>query len=497
MIPTSKKLKMASLENLKFDNTYARLPEIFFRRVTPAPLPAPYLVGFNEQAAELIGLDPAEAGRPEFVEYFTGNKILKGSEPISAIYAGHQFGSFVPQLGDGRAILLGEAVNETGGKYDVQLKGAGLTPFSRMGDGRAVLRSTIREYLCSEAMNWLGIPTTRALCITGSDAPVYRETVETAAVLTRLAPTHVRFGSFELFYYRNKHEQTKILADYVIENFYPHLAEAENKYLELLREVIVRTAKLIAQWQSVGFAHGVMNTDNMSIIGLTIDYGPFGFLDEFDARFICNHSDYAGRYAFDQQPTVALWNCSRLAQALVPHLEPEDAMRALDEYEDIFIGEYYRLVRAKLGLDKELDEDADIINELFGILQTNAVDHTQFFRRLCDFKSNADETNRLLQGMFLDPAGFDEWARKYKKRLRDEAGDDQSRAEKMRLVNPKYILRNYIVQNAIEKAEAGDFSEVDVLLKVLQNPFDEQPEMERFAEPPPAGAPRIEVSCSS
>lgn len=497
MTPTSKKLKMASLENLKFDNTYARLPETFFRRVQPTALPEPYLVNFNEKAAELIGLDPAEAQRPEFVEYFTGNKILPGSEPISAIYAGHQFGSFVPQLGDGRAILLGEAVNEKGGKYDIQLKGAGMTPFSRMGDGRAVLRSTIREYLCSEAMSGLGIPTTRALCITGSRAPVYRETVETSAVLTRLAPTHVRFGSFEVFYYRNQIGQTKILADYVIENFYPHLASVENKYLELLREVIERTAKLIAQWQSVGFSHGVMNTDNMSIIGLTIDYGPFGFLDEFDAGFICNHSDYAGRYAFNQQPTVALWNCSRLAQALVPHLEPEDAMKALDEYEEIFIDEYNRLIRAKLGLNEKQDGDVDLMDDMFALLQKNAVDYTQFFRRLCDFKSDADEPNRLLQGMFLDPVGFDEWARKYKDRLQDEASDDAERADQMRRVNPKYILRNYIAQNAIEKAENRDFSEIDVLLKVLQKPFNEQPEMERFAAPPPAGAPKIEVSCSS
>ena len=488
---------MADLENLRFDNTYARLPGIFYRRVEPTPLPAPYLVSFNEKAAELIGLDPQEVSKPEFVEYFTGNKLLPGSEPISAIYAGHQFGSFVPQLGDGRAILLGEAVNEKGERWDIQLKGAGLTPFSRMGDGRAVLRSTIREYLCSEAMHALGIPTTRALCITGSDAPVYRETVETAAVLTRLAPTHVRFGSFELFYYRRQYEEVRELADYVIREFYPHLIEAENSYLEFLSEVVERTAKLIAQWQSVGFAHGVMNTDNMSVIGLTIDYGPFGFLDEFDPGFICNHSDYSGRYAFDQQPSVALWNLSRFAQALVGLFEPEEAMARLDEFERIFVDEYFRLMREKIGLEKEELEDAQIISALLEILQANNVDYTQFFRRLGEFETGESEKNGLLQQMFIDPVSFDNWANVYRARLEKENRSDAERRGRMMRVNPKFILRNHVAQAAIEKAQNGDFAEVDTLLKVLQNPFDEQPEMESFAEPPPAGSKRIAVSCSS
>lgn len=488
---------MKTLDSLRFDNTFARLPETFYRHVKPTALPAPYLVSFNEKAAELIGLDPLEFKKTEFVEYFTGNKILPGSEPVSAIYAGHQFGSFVPQLGDGRAILLGEAVNEKDERYDIQLKGAGLTPFSRMGDGRAVLRSTIREYLCSEAMHALGIPTTRSLCVTGSDAPIYRETIETAAVLTRLAPTHVRFGSFEFFYYRGLYDETKRLADYVIDEFYQQFAEAENKYIEFFREVVARTAKLISQWQSVGFAHGVMNTDNMSIIGLTIDYGPFGFLDEFDAGFICNHSDYAGRYAFNQQPMVALWNLSRLGQALVPHIEPEAAMAALDEYEPVFIENYYRLMREKLGLTIEREEDFELITELFGILQNNQIDYTRFFRRLSDFKSGAGEKNDALQAMFFDPASFDEWATNYQKRLASETSDDADRSERLKRVNPKYVLRNHIAQAVIEKAQDGDYAEIDRLLEVLQNPFDEQKEMERFAEPPPEGAKKIVVSCSS
>ncbi len=488
---------MFTLETVRFDNTYAGLPEIFYRRVKPTPLPAPYLVSFNEKAAELIGLDPQEAQKPEFVEYFTGNKLLSGSEPISAIYAGHQFGTFVPQLGDGRAILLGEAVNNKGERFDIQLKGAGLTPFSRMGDGRAVLRSTIREYLCSEAMHALGIPTTRSLCITGSDEPVYRETVETAAVLTRLAPTHVRFGSFELFYYCGQYEQVRELADYVIREFYPQFSDAENKYLEFLREVVKRTAKLIAQWQAVGFAHGVMNTDNMSIIGLTIDYGPFGFLDEFDAGFICNHSDYGGRYAFDQQPNVALWNLYKMAQTLIPLVEVEEAEAVLGKYQTIFTERLVELMRGKLGLEKEEIEDTELISALLEILQLSNVDYTRFFRRLGDFKTDANEKNDLLQGMFADPQSFDNWAKIYLARLAKENSIETKRRGRMMRVNPKFVLRNHIAQSAIEKAQAGDYSEVNTLLEVLQKPFDEQTEKERFAEPPAAGSERVAVSCSS
>ncbi len=488
---------MNTLDKIHFDNTYARLPEAFYRRVKPTALPAPYLISFNESVASLIGLDPREASKPDFAEFFVGNKLLPDSEPISAIYAGHQFGTFVPQLGDGRAILLGEAVNEKGERFDIQLKGAGKTPFSRMGDGRAVLRSTIREYLCSEAMNALGIPTTRALCIVGSDAPVYRETTETAAVLTRVAPTHVRFGSFELFYYRGQYEQVKQLADYVISEFYPQFAEAENKYLEFLREIVNRTAKLIAQWQSVGFSHGVMNTDNMSIIGLTIDYGPFGFLDEYDENFICNHSDYTGRYAFNQQPNVGLWNLYKLAQTLIPLIEPEEAETVLSEYQPAFFEKLIELMREKLGLQTAQEVDNELFFELLEILQKNTIDYTQFFRRLGEFKSAETEKNDLLQQMFLDPNSFDDWARKYKSRLSAEHSTDAERRARMMNVNPKFVFRNHIAQAVIEQAEAGDYTEIDVLLKVLQRPFNEQPELERFSEPPPEGAPRVEVSCSS
>ena len=488
---------MYTLESIRFDNTYARLPEPFYRRVAPAALPAPYLVSFNERAAELIGLDPREAARPDFAEYFGGNKLPPGADPVSAIYAGHQFGTFVPQLGDGRAILLGEAVNARGERWDVQLKGAGATPFSRMGDGRAVLRSTIREYLCGEAMHELVIPTTRALCVVGSDEPVIRETIETAAVLTRLAPTHVRFGSFELFHYRGQAERVRELADYVIGNHYPHLGGSEDRYPQFFREVVARTARLVARWQAVGFAHGVMNTDNMSVLGLTIDYGPFGFLDEFDAGFVCNHSDYGGRYAFDQQPGVALWNLSRFAQALSPLVGRGEAAAALDEYRHVFAGEYAGLMRDKLGLAAALPDDAALMARLLGILQAGAVDYTSFFRRLCEFETDPAGGDDLLRDMFVDPASFDAWAAAYRERLAAEGSADAERRARMARVNPVYVLRNHIAQGAIERAQRGDYAEVNALLGVLRRPFDEQPGMERFAEPPPPGSRRVVVSWSS
>lgn len=486
---------MHTLETLKFDNTYARLPETFRRLVKPTALPAPYLVSFNSQAAELIDLDPRETACSDFAEYFAGNKLFAGSEPVAAIYAGHQFGSFVPQLGDGRAILLGETVNKRGEHWDIQLKGAGETEFSRRGDGRAVLRSTIREYLCSEAMHALGIPTTRALCIVGSDEPVYRETVETAAVLTRLARSHVRFGTFELFYSRGQFAEVQQLADYVIENHYAHLLETENKYLEFLREVVTRTARLIAAWQAVGFAHGVMNTDNMSVLGLTIDYGPFGFLDEYEAGFVCNHSDYTGRYAFDQQPAVALWNLSKFAQTLVPLVEVEAAVAALNEYQDVFVNRYAEFSGQKLGLQTQQPEDSELWSDLLEILENNRVDYTVFLRRLCDFKINGD--NQILSQMFINPTNFEDWAQRYAARLEFENSIEPARRAQMNAVNPKYVLRNHLAQAVIEKAESGDFGEVDVFLKVLQNPFDEQPEFMRFAEPPPPNSRRVVVSCSS
>ena len=489
---------MRKLDQLNFDNTFARLPDTFHSRLHPTPLPDPYLISFNANAARLIDLADTETSRADFAEYFIGNRLLPGAEPLSMLYAGHQFGQFVPQLGDGRAILLGEIRNHAGELWDIQLKGAGITPYSRQGDGRAVLRSSIREYLCSEAMHGLGIPTSRALCIVGSDEEVYRERIETAAVLTRLAPSHVRFGSFEIFYYRGQHEHLTSLADYVIARHFPHLTNDADKYQLFLHEVTQRTARLMAQWQAVGFSHGVMNTDNMSILGLTFDYGPFGFMEAYDPGYICNHSDPQGRYAFDQQPQIGLWNLACLAQALSPLIPQEAAEKILDSYAPTFYKHYTQLMGAKLGLSNTTQADIPLITTLLEMMQASQLDYTNLFRNLGEFNSMPDASNNQLHDRFIGRTAFDTWAKAYRARLQQEPGTDSERKARMDAVNPKYILRNYLAQNAIEMAEQRrDFSEIDRLLHLLDKPFDEQPEMARYAEAPPEWAPQIEVSCSS
>lgn len=490
---------MRKLNELQFDNTYARLPAHFYARVAPTPLRRePHLVSFNEAAAALINLDPAEAHTPAFVAYFSGQQILPGAEPLAMLYAGHQFGSYVPQLGDGRALLLGEVRNARGAKWDLHLKGAGATPFARGFDGRAVLRSTIREYLCSEAMHALGIPTTRALCIIGSREPVRREMMETAATLLRLAPTHVRFGSFEVFHYRGQHERVKELADYVIAEHFAELNGAADKYQKFLAAVVERTAKLIAGWQAVGFAHGVMNTDNMSVLGLTLDYGPFGFMDEFQFGFVCNHTDHGGRYAFDQQPAVALWNLSCLAQALSSLVPRAEAVTALDLFQPVFATEYGALLRRKLGLAETVAADADLLLQLLDMMDAHAVDYTNFFRRLSDFDCDGSARNDALRDIFIEPAAFDNWAADYRARLLFEQSDSAERKRRMDAVNPKYVLRNYLAQNAITAAvEHGDYAEIARLLALLSRPFDEQPAMESYTAPPPDWGKRLVVSCSS
>jgi serine/tyrosine/threonine adenylyltransferase len=490
---------MRTLENIQLDNTYAQLPEAFHRRVSPTPFSEPaYLVSFNEDAARLIDLDPKESRRPEFIDYFSGRTLLPGADPIAMLYSGHQFGVNVSQLGDGRAILLGEATNGQGHKWDLHLKGAGLTPFSRDGDGRAVLRSTIREYLCSEAMHGLGIPTTRALCIIGSDEKVWRESIETGAMLVRMAPTHVRFGSFEVFYYRRQVDHLRRLADYVIEQHFPQLISTPDRYVEFFAEVVNRTARLIAQWQAVGFAHGVMNTDNMSILGLTLDYGPFGFMDDYDPGFICNHSDHHGRYAFNQQPYIGLWNLSCLAQALLPLATEEPLKAALHTYESALNAHYTELMCRKLGLQESADEDSGLVTDVLALLQSNRVDYTIFFRALSGFQTEPGAENHALRDYFLDRVAFDTWAQRYGERLERERSQDTERRKRMNRMNPKYVLRNYLAQQAIELAtEKKDYSEIERLQALLRDPFSEQQAMEAYAVPPPNWGKHLSVSCSS
>lgn len=464
-----------------------------YTRLQPTPLPAPYFVAASSRAAALVGLDVATLQQPDMVAAFTGNAVPGNALPLSAVYSGHQFGVWAGQLGDGRAILLGELNG-----LELQLKGAGMTPYSRMGDGRAVLRSSIREFLCSEAMAALGIPTTRALMITGSQQGVARETIETASVVTRMAPSFVRFGSFEHWYHRDKPEQLKVLADYVLARSYPELLAEPNPYKALLAEVTRRTARMIAHWQAVGFMHGVMNTDNMSILGLTLDYGPFGFMEAFNPGHICNHTDQQGRYSYANQPQVGHWNCYALGQAMLPLIgEVDEVEDALDVYRPEFSTTLERLLRAKLGLTTAHDSDRDLFDGMLAAMQRSHVDFTQFFRALGDLQMDRPENDAPLRDMFIARDEFDAWATTYRARLRQENSVDADRRAAMHAVNPKYVLRNYLAQVAIEKAQQGDYSEVSKLLAVLERPFDEQPENAAYAALPPDWASHLEVSCSS
>jgi uncharacterized protein YdiU (UPF0061 family) len=486
---------MHTLDTLPLNNSFAALPAAFHSRVRPTALEKPaQLIHFNRAAAELLGLDPAVADDPLFTDIFTGKQALPGADPVAMRYAGHQFGHYVQQLGDGRAIILGETTNADGGKWEIQLKGCGQTPYSRDGDGRAVLRSTIREYLCSEAMHGLGIPTTRALCITGTGDEVYREQIETAAVLTRLAPSHVRFGSFEVFFYNNLHEELQQLTDYVIQQHYPELSEENNPYIALLQNVVDRTAKLLAQWQAAGFAHGVMNTDNMSVLGLTLDYGPFGFMEAWQPGFVCNHSDYHGRYAFDQQPQVALFNLSCFAQTLLPMIDVEAARAALESYQPAYTHYYEQLMAEKLGFDRADKDTVLLLESLLAQMADSGTDYTNLFRALGDIATGAQDGYT----QFSDRDRFDAWHADYRTLLAKQVVMDADWQTGMKRTNPKYILRNYLAQVAIEKAgKEQDFTEVDRLFRLLQSPFDEHPDMEHYAKPPPDWAKEIQVSCSS
>jgi len=493
-------LRLVTLESLDLSPGYSALGERFVELRDPTSLSEPYLVAFNPDVAELIGLDPAEGERPEFLRLAAGNARFSSIQPYAAIYAGHQFGTFVSQLGDGRAITLGEVRVPDGDRFEWQVKGAGKTAFSRFADGRAVLRSTIREYLCSEAMAGLGIPTTRALAIAGSDEPVFREVPETSAVLTRIAPSHLRFGTFELFHYRGEFDAVKILADYAIERFFPDLAaiaDGAERYASFLREVAERTARLMAQWQAVGFAHGVMNTDNMSILGLTLDYGPYGFLEAFDPGFICNHTDAGGRYAFGRQPTIGLWNCKALAAALSSLVAEADADAAMQAYRAAFQTSYLALLQAKFGLSQSRDRDLELFTACFGALQTGGVDHTIFFRALCGLERESTPYDDRVAAFFENRSEWYDWQRAYRTRLESEPCDDATRLAAMRAVNPKYVLRNYLAQRAIEAAQGRDYAELERLHDLLRHPFDEQPEREEYATPPPDWARAISVSCSS
>lgn len=475
---------------IKFDNSYARLPEGFFAKVTPAKASAPEVLALNENLAEELGIDrewlESEAG----IAMLSGNSLPEGAASISTAYAGHQFGNFVPQLGDGRALLIGEIIDTNGKRRDIQLKGSGLTPFSRGGDGKAAIGPVLREYIVSEAMHALGIPTTRALAalVTGDD--VIREEVLPGAILTRVAASHIRVGTFQFFYARNDKASLKVLADHVIERHYPDARAQENPYLAMLQGVVEKQASLIAEWLMVGFIHGVMNTDNMSIAGETIDYGPCAFMDKFDPRTVYSAIDQGGRYAYGNQPSIGQWNLSALAQALLPILADEEeqaiehAKKALDAYSSTFESHYESLIRAKLGLQKSDEGDVALWQDLTKHLAGNEVDFTQFFRALSRASSEPSMKDMAFHELFGGPSMFDMWMLAYRSRLQLEGRSDQERHAAMLAVNPAYIPRNHLVQEALEEAQKGNLAFADKLMEVLSNPFEEQPGFERYLLPP-------------
>ena len=483
--------------SLPWQKGFAALGSDFYTELRPTPLPSPHWVGTSHSVAQLLGLPEGWHQSEEALQALTGNQVLAGSTPLASVYSGHQFGVWAGQLGDGRAILLGELA----GGHEIQLKGAGRTPYSRMGDGRAVLRSSIREFLCSEAMHGLGIPTSRALCITGSPGLVRREELETAAVVTRVAPSFVRFGHFEHFAANDQEEQLRTLADYVIGRYYPECRSPEatspwggNPYAALLHSVSERTAQLMAQWQAVGFCHGVMNTDNMSILGLTLDYGPFQFLDAFVPGHICNHSDHHGRYAYNRQPNIAYWNLFCLAQALLPLIEDQDtALAALESYKTVFPDAFMAQMHKKLGLTQAQDSSEALVEPLLQLLAQNAVDYTIFWRRLSH--AVAEGQFEPVRDLFADRAAFDAWLLSYSELLALE--DKALAADLMLNSNPKFVLRNHLGEQAIRAAKGGDFSELATLQRLLERPFDEHPGHEAYADFPPDWASSISISCSS
>ncbi|MGO1297976.1 MAG: protein adenylyltransferase SelO [Vibrio sp.] len=477
---------------------FSQLPPVFYTAVQPQPLIAPEWVMWNEDLALQFGLPPEPS--EELLEVFAGQVVPDVCVPLAMKYAGHQFGMYNPDLGDGRGLLYGELRTLTGHYYDLHLKGSGLTPYSRMGDGRAVLRSSIREYLCSEAMAGLGIATTRALALVGSQTPVRRETMETGAMVARVAKTHIRFGHFEHLFYTNQLSELTLLADKVIEWYYPECRNADSPYAAMFTHIVERTACMIAEWQAAGFAHGVMNTDNMSILGETFDYGPFAFMDDYDPSLICNHSDYQGRYQFDRQPSIGLWNLTALAHALSPLIEHADLERILATYERTMQRRYSVIMREKLGLTQSRAEDSQLFDDLFQLMVANQVDYARFLRQL----SNLDTTGiQPVVDLVMDREQAQQWVNRYLARCAAEDGDIeieqamQQRCASMRLKNPKYRLRNYLAQIAIDKAEQGDYSEVATLAYLLAHPFDEHPDYQHYAMLPPQWGKELAISCSS
>ena len=488
---------------IPFDNSYARLPDIFFAPVEPTPVEAPRLIAFNRALAADLGLD-AEALERHGAAYFSGNAALPGALPLAMAYAGHQFGQFVPQLGDGRAILLGEVVDRHGRRRDIQLKGAGQTPYSRRGDGRAALGPVLREYIVSEAMHALGIPTTRALAAVATGQPVYRDRVLPGAVFTRVAASHIRVGTFQFLAARGDTANVRVLADHVIGRHYPELKGAEKPYPALLDAVADRQASLIARWLGVGFIHGVMNTDNMTISGETIDFGPCAFMDRYDPRTVFSSIDHGGRYAFGNQPMIGQWNIARLAEALLAILDEDEdkaleaANAAVARFMDRFQAHWKTVIRAKIGLgESEEDGDQALIRDLLVTLYEEKADYTLAFRRLSDAAEDG-AGDAALCNLLENPAALAPWLALWRERLAQEGAAPQARAAAMRKVNPAFIPRNHKVEEALSEAvDHGDFSLVAALNDVLARPYEDQPAFAAYALPPKPGEEVTATFCGT
>lgn len=486
---------MKSLDSLAFEPRFADLGDAFSVALEPTAIEQPQLVICSESALALLDLPPSTVAEPRFLQLAAGAWHWPTTTPRAMVYSGHQFGGYTPRLGDGRGLLLGEVRNSAGEHWDVHLKGAGLTPFSRSGDGRAVLRSSIREFLASEYLHTLGIPTSRALCVADSKTMVWREQRETAATLLRLAPSHIRFGHFEYFYYNQKHAELEQLHAHVLSALYPECLTADEPLAAMLSEVVKRTAETIALWQAYGFCHGVMNTDNMSILGLTFDFGPYAFLDDFKQTYICNHSDNHGRYAFNQQVAIGYWNLTALAETLTRHLSIERLQGILDGYADIQQRAYLKAMRARLGLLGEQDGDAVLIDKLLVQMDHSAIDFTLFFRELGE--QPLEQALAKLRDEFINRAAFDEWSAEFITRSVNDSRPQEQRRTQMHAVNPLYMLRNYLIQTVIEAAEDGDYAPLHKLHQVLSTPFTEQADCAEYAARPPQWGKHLSISCSS
>ncbi len=487
-----------------FDHSYARDLEGYYARVHPSPVSAPRLLKLNHGLAAELGLDARALDSSLGAAIFAGNTLPSDAQPLAMAYAGHQFGNFVPQLGDGRAILLGEVIGRDGVRRDVQLKGAGQTPFSRRGDGRAALGPVLREYLISEAMHALGIPATRALAAVATSDPVYRESVLPGAVFTRVAKSHIRVGTFEFFARRGDDAAVKKLADYVIVRHYPELQQRDGaeRYLALLDAVMARQAELVARWMMVGFVHGVMNTDNTTVSGETLDFGPCAFMDRYDPATVFSSIDERGRYAYGNQAPIAQWNLARLAETLLPLLD-DDAERAIaiateriKSFERLFASRWLAGMRGKLGLESEQAGDASLAQDLLSLMHDSGADFTLTFRRLGQVAAGAEPTP--LRDLFRPPERFAEWLARWRHRLEQDALPPAERAESMRRHNPAFIPRNHRVEEALTQAtQEGRLTLLDELARVLARPYDDQPEHASYAEPPPPGCGRYRTFCGT